>query len=109
VKVPVVSPVVPQAATALIRQTARIKAPSSRQFVVGTQVMLAKKAVKTSAGVTVRWSRVKSSKGICSVSTVRGRAVATMLKPGTCTVVGTAAAPSSAYSAFQTTRTYRVR
>ena len=109
VKVPVVSPVVPQAATALIRQTARIKAPSSRQFVVGTQVMLAKKAVKTSAGVTVRWSRVKSSKGICSVATVRGRAMATMLKPGTCTVVGTAAAPSSAYSAFQTTRTYRVR
>ncbi|MCX6433874.1 MAG: fibronectin type III domain-containing protein, partial [Actinobacteria bacterium] len=109
-KVPVVAaPVRPQAATALIRQTARIKAPSSRRFAVGTDVVLAKKAVKTNAGVTVRWSRVKASKGICSVATVRGRAVATMLKPGTCTVVGKAAAPSSAYSVFQTTRTYRVR
>ena len=109
VKVPVVSTAVPAAATALIRQTARIKAPSSRQFVVGTQVVLAKKAVKTNAGVTVRWSRTKASAGVCTVATVGGRAVATMLKPGTCTVVGTAAAPSSAYSAFQTTRTYRVR
>ena len=109
-KVPVVAaPVRPQAATSLIRQTARIKAPSSGRFAVGTDVVLAKKAVKTSAGVTVRWSRVKASKGICSVATVRGRAVATMLKPGTCTVVGKAAAPSSAFASFQTTRTYRVR
>ena len=93
----------------LIPQKAQVKAPAGGRVAVGDVLVLAAKPVKTDAGVTVRWSRTKASAGVCSVSTVRGRAVATMLQRGTCTVVGTAAAPSSAYSAFQTTRTYRAR
>ena len=105
--VTVVAPL--QASTAAKAQTARITAPVSGRFTAGSRVVLAAKAVKTDAGVTVRWSRTKASAGVCSVATTGGRAVATMLKPGTCTVVGNAAAPSGAYAAFQTTRTYRVR
>ncbi|MCX6433168.1 MAG: fibronectin type III domain-containing protein [Actinobacteria bacterium] len=90
-------------------QKAQIAVPAGGRVAVGDVLVLAAKPVKTNAGVTVRWSPAKASQGICSVSTVRGRSVATMLKPGTCTVVGKAAAPSSAYSAYQATRTYRVR
>ena len=94
---------------ALIPQKAQVKAPAAGRVAVGDVLVLAAKPVKTNAGVTVRWSRTKASAGVCSVGTTGGRAVATMLKPGTCTVVGNAAAPSSAYSAYQTVRTYRVR
>ena len=108
--VPVAVPTsLPSAATALIRQQARVTAPANRRFAVGSRVVLSSRAVKTSAGVTVRWRTTASSRGICTVATHGGRTVASLMKVGTCTVVGTAAAPSTAYAVFQATRNYRVR
>lgn len=99
--------VVPSAATAGTAQTARIRAKASGRYPVGTVIMLARKAVKTSAGVTVRWRATTQSRSVCTVRTAAGRATATLTRPGICTVVAWAPAPSPDYLPFRTQRTYR--
>ena len=90
------------------RQTARIRAPKSAAFKVGTMLVLAKKPVKTSAGVTVRWRATEASEDNCTVRVRNGKATAEMIKAGTCRVIAFAPAPSPEFLRFRETRTYRV-
>jgi hypothetical protein len=90
------------------RQTARIRAPKSAAFKVGTMLVLTKKPVKTSAGVTVRWRATEASEDNCTVRVRNGRATAEMIKAGTCRVIAFAPAPSPEFLRFRETRTYRV-
>jgi hypothetical protein len=90
------------------RQTARIRAPKSAAFKVGTMLVLAKNPVKTSAGVTVRWRATEASEDNCTVRVRNGRATAEMIKAGTCRVIAFAPAPSPEFLRFRETRTYRV-
>ena len=97
----------PVAATTHTAQTARIHAQASGRYRVGTVLVLAQRPVKTSAGVTVRWWATTESRERCTVRTVNGKSTATLLRPGTCRVVGWASAPSADYLPFTVQRTYR--
>lgn len=108
---------VPQAATALIRQRAKLGLPKSgTSFVVGRKLVLAKSPLATTAGVTVRWRVTAESREFCSITTLkgtkvpqnRGRVVLTPKKPGPCTVVAWAPAPSPEYEQYRKTLTYRI-
>ena len=70
-------------------------------------IVLARQPVKTSAGVTVRWRATTESRKMCTVRTVSGKSTATLVKRGTCRVVGWAPAPSADYLPFTIQRTYR--
>jgi hypothetical protein len=96
-----------QQATARTAQTARIRAQASGRYSVGAVLVLARKAVKTSAGVTVRWRATTQSRDVCRVRTVNGRSTATLVRPGTCTVFAWAPAPSPNYLPYRSQRTYR--
>ncbi|MBI1352052.1 MAG: hypothetical protein GC156_13150 [Actinomycetales bacterium] len=98
----------PEAATALIAQHAKITVKKSGRYPVGKVIVLAKRPIKTDAGVTVRWRATKASQDNCLVQVRKGKATATLIKPGRCTVIGWAPAPSPAYAPFKVTRTYRV-
>lgn len=98
----------PQAATALIAQKAKIAAKKSGRYLVGKVIVLAKRPIKTDAGVTVRWRATTASQDNCLVKVRKGKATATLVKPGRCTVIGWAPAPSPAFAPFKVTRTYRV-
>jgi hypothetical protein len=97
----------PAAATARTVQTARIRAQASGRYPVGTVIVLARQPVKTSAGVTVRWRATTETRTMCTVRTVQGKSTATLVKRGTCRVVGWAPAPSADYLPFTVQRTYR--
>ena len=97
----------PQPATTRTAQTARIRAQASGRYPVGTVIVLARQPVKTSAGVTVRWRATTESRKMCTVRTVNGKSTATLVKRGTCRVVGWAPAPSADYLPFTVQRTYR--
>lgn len=99
---------VPAAATTRQQQTARLRAPANGTYPVGTVLVLAKKPVKTSAGVTVRWRATTQSREECRVRVMDGKATATLLKPGVCRVVAWAPAPSVNYAPFRAERAYRV-
>ena len=95
------------AATTPIQQRARIKARKAGTYRVGQTLLLAAKPVYTDAGVTVRWRQMVQDREECTVRVRNGRATVTLNKPGTCTVVGWAPAPSPEYAPFRWTRTYR--
>jgi hypothetical protein len=97
----------PAQATARAAQTARIRAQASGRYPVGTVLVLARQPVKTSAGVTVRWRATTETRKMCTVKTVNGKSTATLVKRGTCRVVGWAPAPSADYLPFTMQRTYR--
>jgi hypothetical protein len=97
----------PTAATARIAQTARIRAQASGRYPVGAVIVLARQPVKTSAGVTVWWRATTETRKMCTVKTVKGKSTATLVKRGTCRVVGWAPAPSADYLPFTVQRTYR--
>ena len=97
----------PAPATTRTAQTARIRAQASGRYPVGTVIVLARQPVKTSAGVTVRWRATDASSTRCVVKTVKGKSTATLLKAGTCRVVGYAPAPSTEFLPFTVQRTYR--
>lgn len=100
---------VPQAATTLIGQRARLGLPKSgTKFTVGQKVVLARKPVKTTAGVTVRWKVTAASEDNCSITKRDGRVTLTMLKPERCTVVAWAPAASSDYQKYRKAFTYRI-
>ena len=98
---------VPTAATALIQQNARIRARKAGKYGVGQTLLLAARPVYTDAGVTVRWRERITDRERCTVRVRDGRATVRLDKPGTCTVVGWAPAPSPDYAPFRWTRTYR--
>jgi hypothetical protein len=98
----------PQAAKALIAQYAKIKAPKSGKYPVGTTIVLAKRPVKTDVGVTVRWRATKPSLDNCLVKVRKGKATVTFTDPGRCRVVAWAPAASPDYLPFKAVRTYRV-
>jgi hypothetical protein len=98
----------PQAAKGLIAQNAKIKAPKSGKYPVGTTIVLAKKPVKTDVGVTVRWRATKPSLDNCVVKVRKGTATATFTDPGRCRVVAWAPAASPDYLPFKAVRTYTV-
>ncbi len=100
----------PQAATALFVQKAKIKALKSGKYAVGTKIVLAKKRVKTSAGVTVRWRATVRSLDNCRVNVRKGDGKATvkLTKPGRCRIIAWAPPASPDWTAFKATRTYRV-
>jgi hypothetical protein len=98
----------PEFAQAKVRQTARIRAPRSGNYKLGQTLVLTPQAVKTSAGVTVRWRAKESSKDNCIVQNRNGRVTAKLIKLGTCRVIAYAPAPSPIYLRYRETRTYRV-
>ena len=100
----------PQAASALFVQKAKIKALKSGKYPVGTTIVLAKKRVKTSAGVTVRWRATVRSQDNCMVKIRKGDGKATvkLIKPGRCRIIAWAPPASPDWTAFRATRTYRV-
>jgi hypothetical protein len=97
----------PAPATTRTAQTARIRAQASGRYPVGTVIVLARQPVKTSAGETVRWRATTETRKMCTVRTVNGKSTATLVKRGTCRVVGWAPAPSAEYLPFTIQRTYR--
>ncbi len=97
----------PAPAATRMAQTARIRAQASGRYPVGTVLVLARQAVKTSAGVTVRWRVAKEFRATCAVRTIKGKATVTLLKAGTCRVLGYAPAPSPEFLPFSVQRTYR--
>ncbi len=97
----------PAPATTRTAQTARIRAQASGRYPVGTVIVLAPRPAMTSAGVTVRWRASDASTTRCVVRTVKGKATATLLKAGTCLVVGYAPAPSTEFIPFTVQRAYR--
>jgi hypothetical protein len=101
----------PQAATGLFVQKAKIKALKSGKYEVGTKIVLAKKRVKTSAGVTVRWRATVRSLDNCKVKVRKGDGKATvkLIKPGRCRIIAWAPPASPDWTGFRETRTYRVR
>ena len=100
---------VPQAATALIRQRARLGIPrSGKRFTVGQRVVLTPKPIKTTAGVTVRWKAAEGSADNCKVTKRKGKVTMTMLKPSKCTIVAWAPAASPEHLQYRRTYTYRV-
>jgi len=99
---------VPAAATAQIRQRARLSVPSTaRRYSVGDQLVLTKKPVKTTAGVTVRWKAAAGSQDNCTVRTRKGVVTATLVKPARCRVLAWAPAPSPEHLQYRKTFTYR--
>jgi len=98
---------VPTAATALIQQTARIRARKAGTYRVGQTLVLTPRPIYTDAGVTVRWRERVTDRDRCTVQVRKGMATVTLDKPGTCTVIGWAPAPSPEYAPFRWTRTYR--
>lgn len=98
---------VPTAATALIQQNARIRARKAGKYPVGQTLLLAARPVYTDAGVTVRWRERVTDRDRCTVRVRDGRATVTLDKPGSCTVIGWAPAPSPEHARFRWTRTYR--
>lgn len=90
-----------------IMQMARVHAPRSGRYQAGATLVLARSPVRTDAGVTVRWRATVKSRATCRVETRAGRATVTLLKPGTCRVIGYAPAPSPDVNAFRVQRTYR--
>lgn len=98
---------VPAAATALIQQTARIRARKAGTYRVGQTLVLTPRPIYTDAGVTVRWRERVTDRDQCTVKVRKGMATVTLDKPGKCTVIGWAPAPSPDYASFRWTRTYR--
>lgn len=101
---PVVNPASP---LTQLRQTARIRARKAGTYKVGQTLLLTARPVYTNAGVTVRWRERIADRDQCRVRVRDGRATVTLNKPGNCTVVGWASAPSPEYNAYRWTRTYR--
>lgn len=102
---PVVGPASP---IGLVPQKATIRAKKAGTYKVGQRLLLAAKPVKTDAGVTVRWRVLAQDRLECTVRVRDGRATVLLKKPGTCTVVGWAPAPSPQFERYQWTRTYRI-
>lgn len=98
---------VPAAATALIQQNARIRARKAGVYPVGATLLLTPRPIYTDAGVTVRWRERVTDRDQCTVKVRKGVATVTLDKPGACTVIGWAPAPSPDYASFRWTRTYR--
>ena len=98
----------PASPGALIPQQARIRAKKAGTYKVGQRLLLAARPIKTDAGVTVRWRERAQDKLQCTVRVRDGRATVLLKKPGTCTVVAWAPAPSPQFERYQWTRTYRI-
>lgn len=98
----------PQQAQERVRQTARIRAPKSGSFKVGSTVVLTQRPIKTSAGVTVRWRVTKASYDNCVIRNNKGKVTANLNKVGTCRVIAWAPAPSPQFLGFREARLYRI-
>ena len=99
---------VPVAATGRIPQQATIRAWKKGTYRVGRTLVLAAKPVVTDAGVTVRWRVREADTDRCKIRLSGGRATVVLERPGSCTVIGWAPAPSQDYAPFRWTRTYRI-
>ncbi|MBI1349869.1 MAG: DUF2202 domain-containing protein [Actinomycetales bacterium] len=97
----------PPGAVGLTLQTARVTAPPSGRYEVGTRLVLARQPVRTDAGVTVRWRATTETRARCEVRVRDGRATVELTRPGVCTVVGFAPSPSPDYLPYRVMRTYR--
>ena len=97
----------PAAAATAIPQFADVIAPPSGRFEVETRLMLARKPVRTDAGVTVRWRVTTETRNRCEVRTHDGSAWVVLTHTGTCQVTGYAPPASPQHLAYRVTRTYR--
>ena len=105
---PPVQVTAPEFAQAQIRQTARLRAPKNGNYKLGQTLVLAPRAIKTSAGVTVRWRIKENSKDNCTIQNRNGRITAKLVKLGTCRVIAYAPAPSPDYLRYREIRIYRI-
>ena len=104
---PVSVAITPAAGTVRLQQHARIRAAERGTYPVGRRLLLAARPVKTDAGVTVRWRIREQDRDQCQIRLRDGQTTVKLVRPGTCTVIGWAPAPSEQYAPFRWTRTYR--
>ncbi len=97
----------PVAATTQLRQTAEVRAQERTRYQVGTTLLLALRPVRTNAGMTVRWRATTESREMCRVRTRNGKSTVTLLRPGTCLVVGYAPPPTPEYAEYRVTFRFR--
>ena len=89
-------------------QTAKVQAPPSGTYARGSKLRLSRLGAVTSVNQPIRW-RVSKGSAFCKVIAKGGYYKLKLLKRGTCRVRGTAPAIAGQWSAYLTTRTYRVR